>query len=811
MSKVKKLIKTPKLFFVDMVNKRVNHKTKDNNKKKNNLSASKTGEKSILVKNNKPNKIVKTKLMPSEQIPKLFNPYMHVEIDDKLPVFLYLPWIQEHGNELINRINANSQEKFKVIPFNIAKDHCSRENRRGINKFARENPDVYRKIIARNLIGVRNKIKGFIFTLDWNPAMRLIVDVCRDYGIPTILIPHESIFIDQDKYYTDITSYASVPKTDIILSWGGLQSRIFCERGYPRERIFEVGTPKFDSYKKYSSLLTREMFCKNFGLDNEKEIVLFSAQPLDSQVDPITARASQERAIQDLFKYTKEHQIQLIVRMPPSKDDILGKELKDEIESSEHAVIDDANFYLVPPEEAIYHSDYITSINSTMLFEGVLMNKKVFSMKYVEFNQIWEKAGIPSVKNYSELESLMDAVFDLNWEHPQDGINWAAREFSIGKFDGLATQRIVNKLSEFVISQSPNEFKIMPSAKARFLNKERVDIVAIPSSNKILTNSQLYLGRLLNTNRLLSTHDKNISLSKLASIDIFCQWGITPNSIKDNQRRKAKQLGRPIFILEDGFIRSVKIGLSDTPGLSVIIDDTTAYYDATKQSRLERLLQSGPDLNHEQKIRARKAINKIVSNRVSKYNDSINIHLPIGRDGVDKILLIDQRYGDQSVPSALADDKSFESMLANAISNNPDADIIIKQHPDAIKGGKSSYFNNGLIEQYRQIYPNIYTVTIDINPYAMFEYVKEVYVVSSGVGFEALMAGKKVHCFGMPYYAGWGLTEDKLSLERRTRKRSLEDIFYFAYIECSRYYNPDEEQVVEVENIVDYIVKHRKS
>ncbi|NYY73568.1 hypothetical protein DMN57_08125 [Escherichia coli] len=37
-------------------------------------------------------------------------------------------------------------------------------------------------------------------------------------------------------------------------------------------------------------------------------------------------------------------------------------------------------------------------------------------------------------------------------------------------------------------------------------------------------------------------------------------------------------------------------------------------------------------------------------------------------------------------------------MLANAISNNPDADIIIKQHPDAIKGGKSSYFNNDLIE-----------------------------------------------------------------------------------------------------------------
>ncbi|HAH5760171.1 TPA: hypothetical protein GXC49_23910, partial [Escherichia coli] len=75
---------------------------------------------------------------------------------------------------------------------------------------------------------------------------------------------------------------------------------------------------------------------------------------------------------------------------------------------------------------------------------------------------------------------------------------------------------------------------------------------------------------------------------------------IKPNSTKRIQREKAKKLGRPVFILEDGFIRSVKIGLSSAPGLSVIIDDSTAYYDATKQSRLERLLQEGPELNNEQ-------------------------------------------------------------------------------------------------------------------------------------------------------------------------------------------------------------------
>lgn len=812
MSKVSKLMKSPKLFFVDMVNKRTGRGTANNSKPKDvviTTVATNKANNATTVAKTRAKKVVKPAPQPSELIPRIFNFSNIIETEGNKPIFLYFPWIQEHGNELVKRINASLDAEFHVVPFNIARDISDRDNRRAINRFARENPDIYKKIIARNLMGLQDKVKGFIFTLDWNPVMRLIVDVCRDYNIPTILIPHESIFINQDAYYTDITAYASVPKTDMILSWGGLQTKIFSGRGYPRERIFEVGTPKFDAYKEYKPLLTRAMFCKNFGLDSSKKIVLFSAQPLDSQLDQKVARASQEKAIQDLFTFTKERNIQLILRMPPSKDDILGKDLKAEFETCEHAVIDDANFYLVPPEEAIYHSDFITSINSTMLFEGVLMQKPAFSMKYVEFEQIWEKAGIPAVKNYAELQSLMDIMLEGTWQHPPEGIEWAANEFSIGKFDGLATQRIVDKLNQFIDPSRSDAFEIMPSAKERFLNKERIDLVAIPSSSETLANTQLYLYKLLNANKLLSSHGKDVSLMNLASVDIFFQWGISPTQTKKNQRKKAKQLGRPVFIIEDGFIRSVKIGLSGTPTLSIITDDTTAYYDATKQSRLERLLQSGPELSVEQKERARNAINKIVSNRVSKYNDSINVSLPIGRNDVDKILLIDQRNGDQSVPSALADEKSFESMLANAINNNPDADIIVKQHPDAIKGGKSSYFNNELIEKYRQIFPNIYTITIDINPYAMFEHVKEVYVVSSGVGFEALMAGKKVHCYGMPYYAGWGLTEDKLHLERRNRKRSLEEVFHYAFIECSRYYNPDEERVVEVENIVDYIVKHR--
>ena len=41
--------------------------------------------------------------------------------------------------------------------------------------------------------------------------------------------------------------------------------------------------------------------------------------------------------------------------------------------------------------------------------------------------------------------------------------------------------------------------------------------------------------------------------------------------------------------------------------------------------------------------------------------------------------------------------------------------------------------------------------------------------------------------------------------KRRTRRRSVEEIFHFAYIEASRYVNPETHQRVEIEELVTFI------
>ena len=51
--------------------------------------------------------------------------------------------------------------------------------------------------------------------------------------------------------------------------------------------------------------------------------------------------------------------------------------------------------------------------------------------------------------------------------------------------------------------------------------------------------------------------------------------------------------------------------------------------------------------------------------------------------------------------------------------------------------------------------------------------VDEVHVNSSLAGFEALLRGTKVSTYGVPFYAGWGLTEDHGPIPaRRTARRS---------------------------------------
>ena len=58
----------------------------------------------------------------------------------------------------------------------------------------------------------------------------------------------------------------------------------------------------------------------------------------------------------------------------------------------------------------------------------------------------------------------------------------------------------------------------------------------------------------------------------------------------------------------------------------------------------------------------------------------------------------------------------------------------------------------------------------ETDPIALIETAGEIWTMTSLLGFEALIRGLPVTCLGAPFFAGWGLTTDRLSTARRSRR-----------------------------------------
>jgi hypothetical protein len=278
--------------------------------------------------------------------------------------------------------------------------------------------------------------------------MRRLVYGASRLGIPTILVPHESVFAKEDMYYVHPRMGMNVPLCDLVLAWGDTQERIFASRGYPPERIVKVGAPKFD-YLANISTPDAKRAVSVLGLDPSRPVMTFAAQPLDSQYNTEVARVAQNKALLHLTSIAKRTNIQLIIRTPPSRDSILDPEVYEEASSSSSIVIDNASLYLLTAEETIAASDILISINSTMLLEAALAGKVAVTAKYVEFDQIWDGLKIPVARTQFELEEIIaksivqPETFVGNYD-----LGWASRSFGIGEFDGRAALRIREVLEQ---------------------------------------------------------------------------------------------------------------------------------------------------------------------------------------------------------------------------------------------------------------------------------------------------------------------------------------------------------------------------
>ena len=273
-------------------------------------------------------------------------------------------------------------------------------------------------------------------------------------------------------------------------------------------------------------------------------------------------------------------------------------------------------------------------------------------------------------------------------------------------------------------------------------------------------------------------------------------------AVRQAQSRKARLMrwastgGDDAILVEDGFLRSRGLGAELIAPLSLVLDDVGIYYDATRPSRLENLLNASDALDDAARARASALIARINDARLSKYNLSGTPlpELPKGR----RILVPGQVQDDASIRLGTAEVTDNAGLLAAVRDANPAAVIIYKPHPDVEAG-----LRPGAVADAGKLAD---VVLAKADPIAAIDAVDEVWTMTSLLGFEALLRGKQVTCLGSPFYGGWGLTDDRtMPIGRRIARVDLPALVHAALIAYPRYRDPMTGLPCPVEVIVDRI------
>ena len=248
-----------------------------------------------------------------------------------------------------------------------------------------------------------------------------------------------------------------------------------------------------------------------------------------------------------------------------------------------------------------------------------------------------------------------------------------------------------------------------------------------------------------------------------AEVQAVAGWGYKPTAGK--ARALAAKLQVPYIAVEDGFLRSLDLGVNGAAPLSLTVDSIGCYYHAAAPSQLEHLMADETWFTAELAARAERFIAFIKAHALSKYNCAPDFDPTALKDkGKARVLLVDQCAGDASLSLGLCPDHAASLMLKRARALYPEAELYVQLHPDVAAGKRQGLFDVKAL-------PNdISVLTEPAAPFTLLPHFKAVFTATSQLGFEALLqGGLKVHCLGMPFYAGYGLTLDESTSERRAQ------------------------------------------
>lgn len=269
---------------------------------------------------------------------------------------------------------------------------------------------------------------------------------------------------------------------------------------------------------------------------------------------------------------------------------------------------------------------------------------------------------------------------------------------------------------------------------------------------------------------------------------------------KESPDLVAQAEGLTVARVEDGFLRSRGLGADLVAPLSLVTDRRGIYYDPTRPSDLEGLIAT--PLTGAGRQRIERLLTRIRATGLSKYNLHHNT-LPPMPEGA-RILVPGQVEDDASIRLGTDETSTNLALLKLVRAKNPGAIVIFKPHPDVEAGLRPGAVTLEMARNYADL------VAGNANPVALIEAVDEVWTLTSLLGFEALLRDKRVTCLGVPFYAGWGLTQDLgPKLARREARVDLAQLAYAALIAYPRYFDPISGRPCPAEVVVERLATGR--
>lgn len=253
----------------------------------------------------------------------------------------------------------------------------------------------------------------------------------------------------------------------------------------------------------------------------------------------------------------------------------------------------------------------------------------------------------------------------------------------------------------------------------------------------------------------------------------------------------------PVWRMEDGFVRSRGLGSDFHLPASIVLDDLGIYFDRHRPSRLETILETA-EFDDAWIARAARLRERLVAAGISKYNvgDAPDLALEPGRETV---LVVGQVEDDRSIERGTNCIATNRDLLEAVRLDRPDALIVYKPHPDVETGNRKGAVPEADLARFAD------RVARQADISACLAAADGLATMTSLSGFEALLRGKRVWTYGGPFYAGWGLTEDRLDFARRSRRLTLDELVAGTLILYPRYIHPPTRLPCTAEEVVDWI------